>query len=499
MGIGVAMKLHSIRKKLFGSPHITDAVIYLVLLLIITHASALLMNQPLSYWQNPDLVEPNLELDFLLRRGAVLFGTGTVFYLLGVAVLLKRLNHQAGIFLSSMLLVFHSFLLYRVTPGGLIPILTFATRTGRCIFQYGLPTIFFLLYFCVLMFTLPDRFGRLARRAALFASVGWIVFLGVGLMRVISPPESAWRVITSASSPGNRVYAAVAYDTKRQRAILFGGKSYWKIGGQEEYESSTWEWDGQDWHEVTPLVSPPGRVNHEMIYDEERGEVLMYSGQNQNGILTDLWAWDGENWRQLCPVCNPEGRIFHKMFYDFEKKAVFLYGGYGDGPDRGYGEGGNIEELWSWNGTCWTNFPVSTSAPLLGNSPIVYDNFNHRAIAYISVPDWGGVWFLEGDAWRHLPLQIQPEFRVNATMVYDPENQKSIFFGGYNDSTWYKDTWIFNGTSWTELKTPISPSRRTGSVAFYDPLRQSMILYGGENNMMVLGDMWELDLPKGDN
>ena len=497
MGIGIAMKLQSLRTKLFGNPHIPDVVIYLILLFIITQVATLLMNQPASYWQNPAYAEPYLALDFLLCYGPRLFGLGAICYLLAMAFLLKKLNNQTGLFLSSLLLFFHSFLFYRASAGGLLPVFEITTNIGSEIFRNGIPLIVIVLFFCSLLIKLPGRWTILARRAALVVSVSWVMLLGFGLIRAIRPPESPWHIITPVHSPGKRQYSAVAYDTKRQRAVMFGGVSEWK-GSETIYDFSTWEWDGQDWHEMTPLVSPPGRIHHGMAYDEVRGEVLMYSGENGNGILTDLWAWDGEIWRLVCSGCKAEGRKWHEMFYDSENETVFIYGGYGNGEYGGYGEGGPVEEVWSWDGQHWTHFPVSTSLPKMINSPMVYDQANKRATAYISEPDWGGTWFLEGDTWRHFPLQVQPEYRFGPIMVYEPVHQKSIFFGGEFYGTWYKDTWVFDGDAWIELQTPFSPPHRSGSVAFYDPVRKSMILYGGQNEDMILKDMWEMTLPEGD-
>jgi len=386
------------------------------------------------------------------------------------------------------LVFLHILGLFRAAPCGPIPFFELSTDIACGTYRYGLTALIFVAYFSLLSFRLSTRWSIIARRTGLAVSVVLLGFLGYGLFLAIYPPTSIWHPLSPEHSPNKRAFAAIAYDTKRQRAVLFGGVSRWN-GNDTVYDSSTWEWDGQDWHEMKPAVSPPGRFLHAMVYDEKNDVTILYGGKNQNGAMADLWAWDGTNWKQLCPVCNPAGRYLHEMFYDPQKEQVFLYGGYNE--DKAYGE------AWSWNGTDWGYFQFSTSAPGLLNSPLVYDQAHQRAIAYIKDADWGGTWFWEGDAWKRLVLPVQPASRSEAVMVYDPNQDKTIFFGGETFGTWYKDTWVFNGDTWTELKPLLVPSHRTATVAFYDPVRQSMILYGGENAGIIFGDTWELVLPGG--
>lgn len=478
--------------KIFSAPHLPDRLVAFILVLILTQAGTLLMNQPLAFWKNAQYANYYLTLDFLLRRGPWFYGAGVILYLLVVLLLLKRLNLRAGFFLANLLLLFHSVAFFRAAPCGLIPVAELSNNTICGVFSYGFTGFMVLLYFGLLFVTLPERWVHRGKRLALLLVAAWVALLAYGLVRAIRPPTSAWRLLVPAHSPGNRGYAAVAYDTKRQRAVLFGGIAVWR-GNETVYDSSTWEWDGQDWHEMKPAISPPGRFLSAMAYDEISGTVIMYGGKNQNGSLADLWSWDGQNWKQLCPVCNPAGRYVHAMFYDPVDEEIIIYGGYGkdkDNNDKGYGE------AWTWNGTCWSMFQFSTSGPALINSPLVYDQANQRVIAYMKDADWGETWIWQGDAWSRLSLPVQPPLRSEATMVYDPVNRKSILYGGVNNGTWFNDTWIFDGAAWTELKTPLAPPHRQGASAFYDPVRRSMIIYGGDS-YGLLHDTWELVLPGG--
>jgi hypothetical protein len=478
-----------VMSKVFGAPHLPGGLAGLILALGLTQALVLLINQPVAYWQNARYAEPYLTLDFLLAGGPWLYAAGALFALLVIGLLLTRLNLRAGFFLAGLLFFFHSVVLFFAAPCGLTPLLELTSDTACSTSQYGFATLTSLLFFGLLFVRLPEKWARRAKVGALALGAAWFLLLGYGLFRAIRPVESVWRPIVPAHSPGKRAMAAVAYDTKRQRAVLFGGVA-WFNGNDTVYDASTWEWDGQDWHEMKPAVSPPPRRLHAMAYDEKRGRVVMYGGQDQNGgLLADLWEWDGVNWTQMCPVCNPAGRFSHKMFYDPELEMVMLYGG--SGQDKAFGE------AWGWNGTCWGNLPFSTSAPGLLNSPLVYDPLNHRVIAYMKDEVWGGTWIWQEAAWNRLALPVQPPLRIEANMVYDPGSRETALFGGDVDGVGTKDTWIFDGTAWSELKTPLAPPHRSAGSAFYDPLRKSVVLYGGFNSNLVYEDMWELVIPGG--
>ena len=76
----------------------------------------------------------------------------------------------------------------------------------------------------------------------------------------------------------------MAYDEARQRTVLFGGL----VGGDE-----TWEWDGTNWTQLKPTVSPSSRMHHAMVYDSKRGRTVLFGGTAGGD---ETWEWDGKNW-----------------------------------------------------------------------------------------------------------------------------------------------------------------------------------------------------------
>ena len=73
-------------------------------------------------------------------------------------------------------------------------------------------------------------------------------------------------------SPPARYSPAMAYDSVRQRVVLFGGRgSSWLFG-------DTWEWDGSSWTLRTPTTSPRARLGCAMAYDSERRRQVLLGG-----------------------------------------------------------------------------------------------------------------------------------------------------------------------------------------------------------------------------
>src|SRR5262245_60363669 len=70
-----------------------------------------------------------------------------------------------------------------------------------------------------------------------------------------------------------RSNAAMAYDSDRQRMVLFGGNL-----GSAGLFGDTWEWDGASWAHRSAAVVPPARTNHAMVYDAARRRVVLFGG-----------------------------------------------------------------------------------------------------------------------------------------------------------------------------------------------------------------------------
>ena len=469
--------------------NLPQELIQLVLLLVFTHFSTLLINQPPAYWVDSQYVNKALPFHFLLQAGPWTFMAIAILYMFILWLLLKRVNGLWGLGIAAIFSLPHSLGFYWTFFCGWKPIYE-AHTAGACSAYRETAFAAYYVIFTLIVFgsRLPAWLSTWTRRLLFPIAVILVAIQGYGLFISAFPPSSPWRPLVSEHLPGPRSGAAIAYDTLRQRAILFGGVGYWN-GNEWVYDNSTWEWDGQDWIQINTPVSPSGRTLHAMAYDEKRQKVVMYGGQNAGGYLADLWEYDGTTWRRLCPVCNPAARYGHKMFFDLELQMILLYGGQND--EIGY------TEAWTWNGAIWGYYSFETSAPGIFNEPLIHISDEQRALSFIP-GDYGGTWVWKDASWSRLSLESQPPLRGDAILVRDPYQESILLFGGIQDnSTLFNDTWILKGNVWTQIETSRHPQERYRSIAFYDPIRKSIILYGGEAFGDVYGDMWEF-LPTGD-
>jgi hypothetical protein len=135
-----------------------------------------------------------------------------------------------------------------------------------------------------------------------------------------------WTQKFPITSPPARNWHAMAYDAARQQVVLFGGGT--SSNYSDQTLGDTWVWDGTNWTQKFPSLSPPDRWQHAMAYDATAGRVVLFAGfRNNVGYLADTWIWDGNNWIQESPTTIPQARSVHAMAYDAGRNQVVLFGG----------------------------------------------------------------------------------------------------------------------------------------------------------------------------
>lgn len=89
------------------------------------------------------------------------------------------------------------------------------------------------------------------------------------------PAQVTWTQLTAQLRPERRYDHAIAYDTVRERVVLFGGVA---TSTASFSLSDTWEWNGVSWAERNPSNRPPQRHGHAVVYDEARQRVVLFGG-----------------------------------------------------------------------------------------------------------------------------------------------------------------------------------------------------------------------------
>src|SRR5262245_11938678 len=112
-----------------------------------------------------------------------------------------------------------------------------------------------------------------------------VVFAGL-----LAGPIAAqvWTQLPGAAHPLARGDHAGAYDSWRDRLVVFGGRSF----VFPVLLGDTLEHDGTTWTTRSTAVAPPARFAHGMAYDVPRARVVLFGGKNAaNAALNDTWEW----------------------------------------------------------------------------------------------------------------------------------------------------------------------------------------------------------------
>jgi hypothetical protein len=156
-----------------------------------------------------------------------------------------------------------------------------------------------------------------------------MIFGGTGYAGLLSDQWSwsddyGWVVVTPDTVPPKRAGSALAYDASRKRVVLFGGQ------GESSLLGDVWEWDGKTWtdHSSETAFTPTPRTGHTLVYDDKRQRVVLFGGRSDVAALNDMWEWNGTTWTAL-PIspASPAPRRHHTMSYDAERDALVLFGG----------------------------------------------------------------------------------------------------------------------------------------------------------------------------
>ena len=200
------------------------------------------------------------------------------------------------------------------------------------------------------------------------------------------------------------------------------------------------------YRQVFPATSPPATwvwgLTWSMAFDEARSETVLF-GVSYN----ETWVWDGVNWTQRHPVVSPQV-CCGRMAYDAARAEVVLVAGATD-----------KRETWVCDGVTWTQKPTPI-APCVACSSwsMAYDAARGELVGFgggdalHSFPPQTWVW--NGSEWTQRFPSVSP---TAGELVYDSGRSAIVLFGGQN----LPETWIWDGVNWSERFPATSPPADT--------------------------------------
>ncbi len=287
-----------------------------------------------------------------------------------------------------------------------------------------------------------------------------VLFGGADEQRVLADTWEfdglAWK-LAATSGPAARTFPSVAFHDTRQSVLLFGGsRVLFGTGGFSRHNllADMWEWDGVAWKEIA-ASGPEPRSEAAMAYDRRRDRLVLFGGYTvrPNGTrerLADTWEWDGRSWRQI-GVIGPRARSGLGMAYDGDRGRVVLFGGSTGLPSN---------ETWEWDGTSWLQLPSAPSGRF--NPNVVHDGAGQRLLVFGGWTGSKRIAQLEqlkSNKWQAVPTSGSgPAPRNHAAMVYEERRGRVLLFGGHEGELVFGDLWAFGNGAWDSLGA--TPAKR---------------------------------------
>ncbi len=473
-------------ERLFAPPYLSFNLLAFALLSGITMFVVQLFNQPAAFWIDRS------NSNHLFPLGQVIDAGPWVFLAVGLAVallavfLLSILHRMAALLGWFLLLCYCAYIISNSYVCGTVQIFhteLFFNCGSLYAVVVGLNGIIFALAVSGALMWMAEASQSEAvtprlpgQYKAAFAIMTMQLAVGiVGVVSAAAGPYPHWQQIQTPQSPPPRWFSSLAYDTQRQRAVLFGG---------DAVNSDTWEWDGYTWAQVA-TQGPPPRTFAGMAYDENRGVTVLFGGNRDDVDYGDTWEWDGRQWTERTPAVSPAPRARIRMAYDPVRRQVVFYGGITSEKTAITW----YSEAWAWDGANWTQIPVQPDLKVC-----CYAFTYHPPSGDFLLMSTDQIYTWSGDRMAMLNAPGGFPARSQSAFVYDPTQKLVIGFGGELNG-YANDTWKYDGWAWKRIYTSAAPEARAGHAMFYDPVRGRIVLVGGVGSSKNLNDTWELVMP----
>lgn len=326
--------------------------------------------------------------------------------------------------------------------------------------------------------------------------------------------------VQGPSRPLARARAVGAWDSTRNRFLLFGGRFRNEPSEPYTFLNDLWAFDPETrmWTELSAQTEGPGepcgtgttgRMNAVGAYDPKGDRFIVVGGGCLSASLTfpvtnNVSAFNlaTETWENLWddPNNGAPPRLFHSGALDTTRDRLYIFGGGGEDAFLNF----DMRDMWYFD----LNTSNWVSAPRLASCT---DDSMCGGTACFIGPDRqtpGG-----------LGLCSTPRARIKHTMAYDEARDQIVLFGGHDNAALGNDNdlWTFDPETreWTlrELGDVFSGEGATGFCVFpadfatvniTTPERREShlfvvggdraIMYGGRSDCGLVNDTWILDM-----
>ncbi len=254
-----------------------------------------------------------------------------------------------------------------------------------------------------------------------------------------------------------------------------------------QFAPTTWTLTGDSWSSLA-TTDPAPRHRAAVAYDSRRARLVMYGGYTTEAT-GETWAFDGASWTLLDAASPPGARFGHAMAYDAAADRIVMFGGVAQTPGLTF-----LADSWAYHDDTWTSLDVGSPGAVRDHA-LAYDAAQDRVVlfgGYRDVEILSETWELAAGAWRQLAPPVSPSRRSAHSLTYDPRRGTVVVFGGTTSGGALGDTWELSGARWTQLATFAAPPGRGQHVATYDLSSARLVLTGGQGDAGIVSDTWVL-------
>lgn len=308
----------------------------------------------------------------------------------------------------------------------------------------------------------------------------------------------AWSGLSTVGEPPARQQPGYAYDSTRNRLLVFGGLSSDGSGARSDVWALSLD-ETPTWTEIIAVgAPPPGRFDLGMAYDPVRDQIVVSGGTSGSvfsGLLADTWTLPlgttGATWQQWTSAAPFGARVGVHLLYDPVRDRVLQYGGF----DGAFTDG----DVWSLaltGGHAWTRVTTQGTYPANRyDGAVAYDPLSDKMWLFYGRPQWSGaiqdISYL--DLTQSTPMwgTTTPvnDSRYGNSAVWDPMRSVFVLYGGIAYGT--PDVIQYYHTVDGMLEPPIT---RQGAAAVYDSLGDRVLMLMGAQATNAVNEVWALSM-----
>jgi hypothetical protein len=219
-------------------------------------------------------------------------------------------------------------------------------------------------------------------------------------------------------------------------------------------ETWVYDLDNNQWTRMETSEGPFGLLDTRMVYNAAADRMVLFGGWfvgegPDSGASDATWVYDlnSNTWTEMSPEVSPPGRMDHAMAYDAESDRVILWGGGGRSPIK-------VGDIWTYDlsANIWEERPSDDAPRSLKGAAMVYDALNDRTLLYFKKEFWA--YDDNNNQWTLLSDSPAPLGLLNHALEYDTNKDLVLKFGGGPDfHQWSNHTWIYDPKTdeWTDV------------------------------------------------